>query len=40
MKDEGSHWRTHNKNGFSEFEIIVRNWAAKKIINTNWEIPL
>lgn len=40
MKDEGSHWRTHNKKGFTEFEIIVRDWAASKVSNTNWEIPL
>jgi hypothetical protein len=40
MKDEGSHWRSFNKKGFSEFEIIVRDWAAQKVSDKNWEIPL
>lgn len=40
LKDEGRHWRDHNKNSFSDFEIIVRDWASKKISNPNWKIPL
>lgn len=40
MKDEGTHWRNFNKRGFSEFEIIVRDWAASKVDNANWEMPL
>lgn len=40
MKDEGKHWREHNKKNFSDFELIVRDWAASKVNNTNWEIPL
>jgi hypothetical protein len=40
MKDEGSHWRFHNKNGFSEFEILIRDWAADRIKIKDWNIPL
>ncbi len=40
MKDEGSHWRSHNKKGFSEFELLIRNWAAEKAQNADWNIPL
>lgn len=40
MKDEGNHWRTHNKNGFSEFEILITDWAADRRKIIDWNIPL
>jgi hypothetical protein len=40
MKDEGRHWRDHNKNNFSDYEMIVRDWGAEKIQSKTWEIPL
>lgn len=40
MKDEGKHWREHNKSNFSEFELIVRDWCAEKSQIANWELPL
>ncbi len=40
MKDEGKHWRNHNKKEFSAFEIIVRDWTENKIKDENWRIPL
>ena len=41
MKDEGKHWREHNKQGFSDFEKIVSNWASmQKEKNLNWNIIL
>jgi hypothetical protein len=40
MKDEGSHWRNHNKKGFSDFEILIRDWAADRIQIKDWNIPL
>lgn len=40
MKDEGRHWREHNKTNFTDFEKIVRDWGSEKIKNINWDIPL
>ena len=40
MKDEGRHWREHNKGGFSEFEKIIRDWASERVSKLNWEAPL
>ena len=41
MKDEGKHWISHNKDGFSDFEKIVSNWASmQKGKNLNWSITL
>lgn len=40
MKDEGKHWRDHNKNNFTDYEIIIRDWGTDKIKSTSWEIPL
>lgn len=40
MKDEGKHWREHNKDNFTEFELIVRAWGAEKSQINNWELPL
>ena len=30
LTDEGSHWRLHNKDGFSDFERLVMKWAGKR----------
>jgi len=41
LGDEGSHWRKHSTANFSEFEIVVRDWAASKFqSNPNWMMPL
>jgi len=40
MKDEGSHWRNHNKKGFSDFEVLIRDWAAERVQIKDWNIPL
>lgn len=40
LNEEGKHWRDHNKNQFSNFEIIIRDWASKKISSKTWELPL
>ena len=40
MKDEGKHWRDHNKDNFTEFELTVKDWGADKSQIKNWEFPL
>ncbi|MFZ2781792.1 MAG: RNA-directed DNA polymerase [Rectinemataceae bacterium] len=41
LKDEGSHWRDHTKEQFTEFEKLVRDWVASKNVTQNrWKIPL
>lgn len=43
LGDEGSHWRTHNKGGFSSFEEIIHKWASSKANrqpSDPWQVPL
>ncbi|MCW8399819.1 RNA-directed DNA polymerase [Legionella sp. PATHC038] len=43
LSDEGEHWRNHNKKGFSEFEMIIKDWAKSKAdqhSDKNWMVPL
>jgi len=42
LGDEGSHWRNHNKRGFSDFEKLVQKWASDKSQQNNgvWQVPL
>ncbi|MGB4057255.1 MAG: RNA-directed DNA polymerase [Alphaproteobacteria bacterium] len=43
LGEEGSHWRQHNKGGFSDFEKLVQNWAASKSQQQPgkvWQVPL
>jgi hypothetical protein len=40
LKDEGRHWRDHTKEEFSPLELMVRDWAAEKVNQTGWEVPL
>ena len=30
LGDEGSHWRSHNRNGLNEFESLVMKWACER----------
>lgn len=40
LGDEGSHWRDHTKATFSQFELILRDWAGGKKNDSRWTIPL
>lgn len=43
LREEGKHWRVHNKAGFSQFEKVIQDWAASKVQehnNDKWEVPL
>ena len=30
LGDEGRHWRSHNRNSLSEFEVLVMKWAGER----------
>ena len=40
LKDEGNHWRKHLADEFSPLEKLVRGWAANKVNQPNWVVPL
>jgi hypothetical protein len=40
LADEGSHWRSHIKQTFSPFEVLVRDWAAERAQLRTWSIPI
>ena len=40
LGDEGSHWRTHFKEQFSEIDIFYRDWIAEKNQILSWELPI
>jgi hypothetical protein len=40
LRDEGRHWRQHTSNEFSPLEHLVQQWAAEKINQPAWSIPL
>lgn len=40
LTDEGSHWRSHIAPELSPFEVLVRDWAAKKSNDSGWSVPL
>lgn len=40
MKDEGAHWRAHNKRNFTDYELLIRDWGAEKSQQQTWKIPL
>jgi hypothetical protein len=40
LGDEGEHWRRHVRRELSPDEAMVRDWAAAKTADTNWQIPL
>ncbi len=40
LGDEGTHWRRHNKGGFSRFEKLCTDWASNKKDNSDWRVPL
>jgi hypothetical protein len=43
MGDHGSHWRQHNKDQFSPFEVVARDWAserAPRITDGGWKLPI
>lgn len=40
LGDEGSHWRTHFKEQFSEIDIFYRDWIAAKSQILSWELPI
>lgn len=31
LSDEGNHWRNNNRQNFSPFELLVRDWAASNV---------
>lgn len=40
LSDEGHHWRRYIKDELSPFEQQVGDWAAKKVQDPNWSIPI
>lgn len=40
LGDEGSHWRSHFKEQFSEIDIFYRDWIAGKNQIMSWELPI
>lgn len=40
LKDEGRHWRDHIRKELSPFESLVKKWAAEKVQQGNWIVPL
>lgn len=40
LGDEGSHWRSHFKEQFSEIDIFYRDWIAGKNQIVSWELPI
>ncbi|GGL42250.1 RNA-directed DNA polymerase [Nocardia jinanensis] len=39
LGDEGSHWRQANKPNANTLDLVVRDWAASKFQDINWEVP-
>lgn len=39
LGDEGDHWRKSAAKRWSDFDVIVRNWAASKKQISGWEVP-
>jgi hypothetical protein len=40
LRDEGKHWRQHASSEFSPLENLIRSWAAEKVNQIGWSIPL
>jgi hypothetical protein len=40
LEDEGSHWRSSVKDKLAPYDIVVRDWMAKKKAIKNWKLPL
>jgi hypothetical protein len=41
LGDEGAHWRKYNRDGLTQFEQLIRDWAAgRKNAGGTWEIPI
>jgi Reverse transcriptase (RNA-dependent DNA polymerase) len=40
LRDEGRYWRRHTADEFSPFEQLVQLWAAEKVSQPGWSIPL
>jgi hypothetical protein len=40
MGDAGGHWRENMKKRFDPFDLIVRDWAAERVPQPTWEIPI
>ena len=40
LGDEGDHWRKANRLREGSFDLVVRDWAAAKVQNRDWEVPI
>ena len=40
LGDEGDHWRNAAVKSMDKFEVIVRDWAAARVTNSDWRIPV
>ncbi|MFD2415428.1 RNA-directed DNA polymerase [Amycolatopsis pigmentata] len=40
LGDEGRHWRDANKPPEGTFDRIVRDWAASRVSDSKWEVPI
>lgn len=40
LGDEGRHWRRANVPGEGTLELVVRDWASKKVQENAWEVPV
>ncbi|MFI9740470.1 RNA-directed DNA polymerase [Nocardia sp. NPDC052278] len=40
LGDEGKHWRRANVPGEGTLELVVRDWASKKVQENTWEVPV
>lgn len=41
LREEGPHWRDHISREFSPFELLVRDWASRRIQeNPDWRVPV
>jgi hypothetical protein len=40
LRDEGRHWRQNTADEFSPFEQLIQRWAAEKVNQTGWSVPI
>lgn len=40
LGDEGTHWRKHFKDQFSEIDLLYRDWMSEKNQQPSWRLPI
>jgi len=40
LGDEGKHWRRSTNDSLTDFERIIRDWAAGRTSNGSWQVPI